>query len=125
MTADAPDLAAESLRGDDVVLRRPDVPLLPAVAAAPSGDDEDPLAVARLEEVGALEHPLEANRVEAHRLDVLQLGAIAVGLPPQEQVAGPARSPDQQGDAVDGELGVPVGGDLALDLADPERETGL
>jgi len=55
-----------------------------AVAAAPAGDDEDPFAVALVEEVAALEHPLETDGVEAHRLHVLQLRPIAFGLAPQK-----------------------------------------
>ncbi len=96
------------------------LPLLPMVAAAPAGEDEDAIAVAQFEEMIVLHLAFEADGVEVHVADVAELGILALGGGAQQHVEGVAGAADQDVLAVDMEDAVKFGIHLAGDLANAE-----
>src|ERR1017187_7795397 len=90
--------------GDHAVLRLPSRPLLPMIAAAPPGEHENAVGVRQAEERIVLELAFEANRVEVHVADVLELGPLPREIRAQQHVGRPAPATDQDRLAVDEEL---------------------
>ena len=106
MAAQAVDLVAQGLLGDFEILRLPARPALPEIAAAPSGHDQNALAVGEVEEFLRFEFAFEADGVESHVADVAEFVVQALRVLAQHHVRGPAAAADQNVLAVDVEDGV-------------------
>ena len=64
----------------------------------------------------------EANRVEAHFLDVTEFGFAAGLIDAEHHVRGPAATADEDRFAVHFEEAIAVGGQLGIGLHDAERD---
>src|SRR5579862_3566217 len=118
MAAQAVDLIAQGLLRDFEIFRLPAGPALPEVAAAPSGHDEDAVAVGDVEEFLSFEFAFEADGVEAHILDVAEFIVQALRVFAEHQVRSPAAATDQDVFAVDVKLAPADGVEFAGDFAD-------
>ena len=112
------------LGGDDPVLRFPPVPLLPVVAAAPAGHDQDAVAVGEIEEVVVLQLALQPDGVEAHVQHVAELVLLPAAVDPHHHVRGPAAPADQDVLAVDAEDQALVGVQLDFTSRMPKGVRG-
>ena len=117
MAAQTIDLIAQGLLGDFEIRRLPTRPAFPEIAAAPSGHDENALAIGQVKEFLSLELAFQANRVEPHIADVAKFGMQALRIFTHHQVGRPAPAANQNILAVDVE-GAPtdrveVGGNFA------------
>ena len=125
MIADAPDLIAQRLGGDVVIVVLPLAPALPVVAAAPAGDDHDALAIAHLQERPALGLALEPDRIQVHVLHVTDLRGLALGGRAQEHVGRPTAAADEDRPAVDLEDAIALVVQLRRGFADAEADQVL
>ena len=101
MAAQAVDLVAQGLLGDFKILRLPARPALPEIAAAPSGHDQNSLAVGEIEEFLGLEFAFETDGIQSHVADVAEFVVQALRVLAQHQVGGPAAAANQNVLAVD------------------------
>src|SRR6266404_3521959 len=121
MIAQAADLVGERGGADLVVLWLPLVPVLPVVAAAPSGHHHDAHAVGEVEEVVGLELAFEPYGVQAHVADVGELSLeLLFGFFAEQQVGCPPAAADEERAAVDFELAIAFRGEFAGYGADGE-----
>ena len=124
MIAQAGDLIGERGRGDGLGFRRPVLPAFPRVAANPAGHYEKAHAIGFVEEFIAIGFAFEANGIQAHVLDVIQIGIQTLGGPAEKHVWSPGSAADQDVFAVDLEEPATVGGDFGGDFANTEGDVG-
>ena len=117
MAAQAVHLVAQRLFRDGEVLRLPVGPVLPVIAAAPAGDEQNAALVGQIEELFGLQLAFEADGVQSHVLHIAELVAQALRVLAQHHVGRPAAAADQDVLAVDGKQ-APVGCEhFGFDLA--------
>ena len=73
MTAQAIHLVAQRLFGNLIIFRSPRRPFLPRVAAAPAGEHQNSASVGEIEKFLRLQLSFQADRIQAHVLDVIKL----------------------------------------------------
>ena len=117
MAAQAVNLVAQRLLGDGEILRLPVRPVLPVIAAAPAGDEQNSALVGQVEKFLGFQLAFEADGVQSHVLHVAELVAQPLRVFAQHHVGRPAAAADQDVLAIDGKQ-PPVGRKhLGLDLA--------
>ena len=78
----------------------PLAPFFPGVAAAPTGHDENPVAIGTVHERFVFEFSLETNRVQPHLLNVTKFGFAARFINAKHHVRRPAAATNKNGFAV-------------------------
>ncbi len=117
MAAQAVDLVAQRLFRDGEILRLPVRPVLPVIATAPAGDEQNSALVGQVEKFLGFQLAFEADGVQPHVLHIAELVAQALRVFAQHHVGRPAAAADQDVFAVDRKQ-APVGREhLGLDLA--------
>src|SRR5580704_1966833 len=92
------------------------LPAFPGVAATPSRHDQKAPAVGLVEKFVAVDLAFEANRIESHVLDVVQVGVEALRGPAQEHIRGPGGAADQDILAVDLEETTAIASEFGSDF---------
>ncbi len=101
MIAKNSNLAPQRFPSNLVLLGFPVFPLLPSIATGPAGHHQNAQAVGLFEKLLAVDSPFEADRVQAHVADVIQISIQARRRPAEEHVGRPSRSANQNLPAVD------------------------
>jgi len=108
----AQHLVVQGRGGDGQIGWGPVLPVLPVVAAAPAEHHEDTLLVGEVKELLGFKFAFQANGVEVHLADELELLAQAFGVGAQQHVLRPAGAADEDAFAVDAEESAAVVGEL-------------
>ena len=97
-------------------------PLLPIVAAGPSGHDQHALLVREIVEIVALHFSFEANRIQIQIADVAELRFQSLGRLAEQHVRRPSAAANQDSLAVHLEESMALRVHLGCDFADAETD---
>src|SRR5438270_6350186 len=106
--------------GDDGVLARPCLPLLPLIATRPARQHEHAVPVGEIEEMLVLELPLHSYGIEMHVARVPHLGLLPLWCRAHHHVRRPPAAEDDEPASVDAKEAAAAAGELRCDLANAE-----
>src|SRR5262249_31977702 len=117
-------LAGQGSLRDLMIFGFPLVPVLPVIAAAPAGHDQNPITIREIEELVRLQLTFEANRIQTKVADVPKLVLDTLAIDTQKHVGRPAAAANQDFAVIDMEEFVPFRSLLRRDFANAELGRG-
>src|SRR6185503_16791009 len=118
----AEHLRTKRIGGDSEILRRPVLPVLPMIAAAPAKHDQNAALIGEAEEAFGFELTLEPDGVEVHVLHEVELIAQPVFVCAEEHVLRPTGAADENGLAIHAEEAAAICGELGSNFTNAEAD---
>ena len=120
--AEAQHLVAQRRNGYLFGFFAPLAPFFPGVTAAPTGHDENSIAIGAVHERFVFEFSFEANCIESHLFDVTKFGFAARFINAKHHIRRPAATANQYRFAVNFEQSVALRSEFGVGLDDANRE---